>query len=627
MDEFITIKFKLHMKRISTLLAGFLIVASLFGQMPERISYQAVIRDSNNQLVNNQQVGMRISIIRGSADGMVVYSETLAPETNGNGLVSIEIGGEAGFASIDWSDGPYFLKTETDPSGGTSYTITGTSQLLTVPYALHARTAETISGGISVDYSELTGRPVLSPVVESGNYNDLVGTPELADVALSGAWEDLSDKPSLFDGDYNSLSNLPVLFDGDYNSLNNLPVLFDGDYNSLTNIPILFDGDYNSLTNIPILFDGSYNSLTDKPSLFDGQYSSLSGIPGFAAVAFSGSYDDLSDKPGLQAVALSGEYSDLSGTPDLSDVALSGDFSDLSGVPNFSDVAVSGDYSDLSGTPDLSSYLESESDPVFSASPASSITGAGSGIVISDAERTKLAAIEAEANKYVHPNTHPASMIEQEADLRFMTDAERAKLAAVEAEANKYVHPGTHPASMIVQEADLRFMTDAERTKLGSLENSDGSETRIEAGENIAVSGSGTATDPYVVTVDTGTRYVGEEYGGGIVFYVTPDGKRGLIAARQDQPSVRWFYAQDIISDPDNHDEDGKNYTDWRLPTLHELQILHQEREAVGGFDSSHYWTSRERSSTRAAILRFSDGVFGTDEKTNTRGIRAVRSF
>ncbi len=76
------------MKRISTLLAGILIVGSLFAQMPERISYQAVIRDGNNQLVSNQLVDMRISIIWGSADGMVIYSETLAQETNGNGGIA-----------------------------------------------------------------------------------------------------------------------------------------------------------------------------------------------------------------------------------------------------------------------------------------------------------------------------------------------------------------------------------------------------------------------------------------------------------------------------------------------------------------------------------------------------------
>ncbi|WP_445718188.1 hypothetical protein, partial [Flavobacterium sp.] len=75
------------------------------------------------------------------------------PTSNINGLVSLEIGSgtvvSGDFTNINWSNGPYFIKTETDPTGGTSYSITGTSQLLSVPYALHAKTAETVTGGIT----------------------------------------------------------------------------------------------------------------------------------------------------------------------------------------------------------------------------------------------------------------------------------------------------------------------------------------------------------------------------------------------------------------------------------------------------------------------------------------------
>jgi len=87
--------------------------------------------------------------LQGSASGTVVYVETQTPTTNANGLVSIEIGGGAGFSIIDWSAGPYFIKTETDPTGGTTYSIPGTSQLLSVPYALHAKTAESITGTVT----------------------------------------------------------------------------------------------------------------------------------------------------------------------------------------------------------------------------------------------------------------------------------------------------------------------------------------------------------------------------------------------------------------------------------------------------------------------------------------------
>ena len=111
------------------------------------MTYQAVIRDASDQLVTNQDMGMQISILQGTSDGTPVYVETQSSTSNINGLVSIEIGtGTAtdDFSAIDWAAGPYFIKTETDPttSGGTTYTIIGTSQLLSIPYALHAKTVE-----------------------------------------------------------------------------------------------------------------------------------------------------------------------------------------------------------------------------------------------------------------------------------------------------------------------------------------------------------------------------------------------------------------------------------------------------------------------------------------------------
>ncbi len=137
------------MKNIYSLLLAVLITTLSLAQAPQTMSYQAVIRDASGSLVTEQEISMKITILQGLADGTVVYIETQTPETNKNGLVSIEIGGGAGFAAIDWSEGPYFIKTETDPSGGTAYTITGTSQLLSVPYALHSQSSEVLTGEIT----------------------------------------------------------------------------------------------------------------------------------------------------------------------------------------------------------------------------------------------------------------------------------------------------------------------------------------------------------------------------------------------------------------------------------------------------------------------------------------------
>ena len=140
------------MKKLYTLVAAAMITATTFAQAPSKMSYQAVVRDASDVLVTNQAVGMQVSILQGSFTGTPAYVETHSPSTNINGLVSIEIGSgtvvSGTFNSIDWGNGPYFIKTETDPTGGTSYTIKGTSQLLSVPYALRANIADSVVGGV-----------------------------------------------------------------------------------------------------------------------------------------------------------------------------------------------------------------------------------------------------------------------------------------------------------------------------------------------------------------------------------------------------------------------------------------------------------------------------------------------
>jgi len=130
------------MKKLYTLIAILLINMAAFAQAPQKMSYQAVIRNASNALIDNQSVGMQISVLQGSSTGTPVYVETQTTTTNANGLANLEIGTgtvvSGTFSSIDWSTGTYYIKTETDPTGGTSYTITGASQLLSVPYALYA---------------------------------------------------------------------------------------------------------------------------------------------------------------------------------------------------------------------------------------------------------------------------------------------------------------------------------------------------------------------------------------------------------------------------------------------------------------------------------------------------------
>ena len=144
---------------ISTLLL-LTALLQLSAQAPQSFKYQAVLRDAQGNPLTSKTVSLRISILSGSVTGNAVYVETHGAAGDAFGLVNLEIGKgqvvSGNFASIDWGAGSYFVKTELDASGGSSYTAVGTSQLLSVPYALYAESA---GNGFSGNYNDLTGKP------------------------------------------------------------------------------------------------------------------------------------------------------------------------------------------------------------------------------------------------------------------------------------------------------------------------------------------------------------------------------------------------------------------------------------------------------------------------------------
>jgi hypothetical protein len=127
------------------LLVSFLIVISLitvYGQAPEKMNYQGVLRNSSGELMENSVIGLRISLLEGSDAGITVFSEIHSVNTDGYGRFAIQIGTgiiESGnFSTVDWAYGTIYLKTEVDETGSNNYTELSTVQLVTVPYALYA---------------------------------------------------------------------------------------------------------------------------------------------------------------------------------------------------------------------------------------------------------------------------------------------------------------------------------------------------------------------------------------------------------------------------------------------------------------------------------------------------------
>jgi len=130
------------MKKLFTCLVALVWITGAMAQSPAKMSYQAVIRDNNDLLAKDKSIGMQISILQGTETGTAVYVERHFTSTNENGLATIIIGDgtivSGVLDNIDWGNGPYYLKSEIDLNGGANYTISGTSQLLSVPYALYS---------------------------------------------------------------------------------------------------------------------------------------------------------------------------------------------------------------------------------------------------------------------------------------------------------------------------------------------------------------------------------------------------------------------------------------------------------------------------------------------------------
>ena len=288
------------MKKLFTVLAVVLLTASVFAQAPGKMSYQAVIRNRGNVLVTSTTVGMQISILQGSVSGTVVYTETQTPTTNANGLVSIEIGGATGFNTIDWANGPYFIETETDPTGGTTYTITGTSQLLSVPYALHSKSAETLTGGITETDPIWTASPSFGITnTKISNWNTAFGW---GNHAAAGYLTSFTETDPLFVASpANGITNTNIANWATAYSWGNHATA--GYLTSFTETdPIFVASPANGITGTNITnwntaygwgnHAGLYRLISWVPAWTD-----VTGKPTFATVATSGSYTDLINKP------------------------------------------------------------------------------------------------------------------------------------------------------------------------------------------------------------------------------------------------------------------------------------------------------------------------------------------
>jgi hypothetical protein len=536
------------MKRIFTIAAALLMTASVWAQAPEKMSYQAVVRDAGNALVTSTAVGMQISILQTTATGTAVYVETQTPTTNANGLVSLEIGTgtvvSGDFTTIDWATDTYFIQTETDPTGGTTYTISGTSQLMSVPYALHSKTADNIVGGITETDPTFTAS-------------------EAANITAT---------------DITNLSNLSGTNTGDQ-------------------------------TVITAAQATAITANTAKVGVTTAQATILGNTSGI--------------NTGDQTVITAAQVTAI--------------------TANTTKVGVTTAQATILGN---TSGINTGDQTVITVAQATAITANTAKTGITNAQATILG------------NTSGTNTGDQ-------TVITAAQATAITANTTK----------VGVTTAQATILSNTSGTNTG---DQDGSETKVTAGTNVTVTGSGTTASPYVVNATGGTsgHYVGELFGGGIVFYVYNNGANGLIASLDDLDGgsgVAWSATQSVtvpsgalnMTNGSTNtaaivaqdaaagyaatlcsNYSGGSFNDWYLPSNRELSLLashdvlidqildNDGLSTTNGFSQEYlaptygrYWSSTEYTSSSAWYYFFSYGSSDYNGKFSTCRVRAVRAF
>jgi hypothetical protein len=322
-------------------------LTTVFTQSPEKMSYQAIVRNSSDALVSKTQIGMQISILQGTADGTPVYIETHTPTTNANGLVSIEMGSgtilSGIFSAIDWANGPFFLKTEIAVTAPlTTYTITGTSQLLSVPYALHAKTADIVSGGIKET----------DPVFGASVASEIEGT----DIANWNNKLDIESDPVFTNWDKSTGITIVE------SQISDLGTYLDAESDPIFGASVASEIEGTDITN--------WNNKLDIES--DPVFTNWDKSTGITIVESQisdlGTYLEAESDPIFGASVAS----EIEGT----DITNWNNKLDIESDPVFTNWDKSAGITIVeSQISDLGTYLEAESDPIFGASVASEIEG------------------------------------------------------------------------------------------------------------------------------------------------------------------------------------------------------------------------------------------------------------
>ncbi len=671
-------------------LVHLLINSSIFAQAPQKMSYQAVIRNSNDSLLVSTPVGMRISLVQSSPTGTVVFSETQTATTNANGLVSLQIGMgtvvSGTFAGIDWAAGPYYVKTETDLSGGTNYTITSSNELLSVPYALFsangtpgpsAYQVAVENGFIGTEAQWLLSLQGLTgpagtfpPGTVAGEMNYWNGTAWVT-VAPGSNNQNLTfcngvptwgpcppAIPTVITAVVSSITNTLASSGGMVTSDNGAFVTARGVCWSTSSNPTVANNTTNNGSGTGS-FTSNLNGLTDNTTYYLRAYATAYWV-------LSTIYDSLGNAittNSTEEVTYYGNEVSFTTTNTTTNVVLpTVTTTVVSAITGFS--ASSGATITSEGNAPVTAWgicWSTSTNPTIANNFVQN-NGGLSGLTPNTTYYVRSYATNSAGTAYGNELSFTTSTIV----VPTITTTDVSEITCAFARSGATI---ISEGGGIVSEWGVCWSTSANPTIANNFIQYNG--------ELIGLTPNTTYYVRAYATNSVGTAYgnelsfttqnglcIGQSYQGGIIAYISPSGTYGLIAAPSDQSTgAPWgcggWDGGTLISGADGTsigtgaqntidimngcstagiaarlcgDLELGGYSDWYLPSRDELYQLYINRVAIGGFgigNGGQYWSSTEANANEAYRGEFFYDWYGgeTREKNFIQRVRAIRAF
>ena len=589
--------------RIITLLSAMLLFAcEISAQVPQAFNYQAIARDASGNLITNHAVGVKINIHHATASGDISYSEkfiTPVPTTNQFGLFTIAIGTGTAitgqFDTISWGGSNYWLEVFIDPTGNASYASMGTSQLLTVPYALYAKTAESLQTAVVKTVSGT------SPISSSG------GTTPVISMALANS----SQSGYLSAADWNTFNSKGSVT----TVIGTAPISSSGGA-----APVISMAAATSSTN-------GYLKSTDWNIFNSKGNGTVIGVSGTLPISSSGGTAPVismtAASTGTDGYLKASDWNTFNSKGSVTTVIGTAPISSSGGAAPVISIAIAN--SSQSG------YLSATDWNIFDAKGnVNSVTGilpiastGGANPVLS------MVAAGSSSDGYLKASDWSAFNAKQPAgfylvasDINGKEDTSN-KVTSVSGASTNLQFPS---AKLLYNQLALKVdkVVGKDLSTVHSIGESYGGGIVFYVYDNgqhgliAATADQSTGMRWYAGTI-TNTMAIANGVGAG-------KANTAIIIANQGYGDGA-TYAARICNEYSVNDANGVTYSDWYLPSKLELSLLYLQKNVVGGFASVNYWCSTELSSNSVWLVSFNNGVADADGKSYALNVRAIRAF